>query len=183
MLQSAGVPVSSCAAPIDEAAILAPDPITMALDRATAKATSVAASCPQDWVIGADQVAWMGDEIFHKPADPSEHRAMLRALRGRAHTLSTAVVVVAPDFTERLIDHTQIWFRDDLSDEEIDAYVASGEGSACAGGYQAEARGAQLIAKIEGDWFNVLGLPLLPLIGVLRRHGWRPVFASAAGES
>jgi septum formation protein len=68
---------------------------------------------------------------------------------------------------------TRVSFRGDLSDDEIEDYIASGEGRACAGGYMAEKRGAWLVETIEGDWHNVIGLPLLPLLARLRVRGYR----------
>ena len=79
--------------------------------------------------------------------------------------------------------HTKIQFRADLSDSELLAYVRSGEGRQCAGGYQVEGKGAWLIERVEGDWFNVVGLPVLDLIEALRARGWRlPMVADQSVE-
>ncbi|HNH50003.1 MAG TPA: nucleoside triphosphate pyrophosphatase [Myxococcota bacterium] len=182
MLKSGGVVAEGVAPPIDEASVLAPEPVALAEARALAKARSVAVLRPADWVIGADQVCWMEGQLFEKPKSPAEHLEHLRALRGRWHTLSTAVALCMPGKERLHLEHTRILLRSDLSDGELAAYVAGGEGAACAGGYQAEAMGAQLIERVEGDWYNVIGLPLFALIGILRSEGWRsPLNASSTG--
>ena len=180
MLKSSGVAATGVAPPIDEAAVTAPDPVALAEARARAKARSVAALRPLDWVIGADQVCWSEQRIFEKPKSPAEHLEHLHALRGRWHTLSTAIVLCMPGKEHLHLEHTRILLRADLSDEELGAYVASGEGASCAGGYQAEAMGALLIERVEGDWSNVIGLPLFALIGILRSEGWRSPLSSEA---
>jgi septum formation protein len=174
LMRSAGIDCLGVAPPVDEASLQHDDPATLAALRAAAKARSV--DVPGACVIGADQVAWMGSEVFGKPIDPVDHRARLRALRGRTHTLTTAVLLRHGGQELALRADTRLTFRADLLDAEIDAYVDTREGSGCAGGYAAEGLGSQLLATIEGDFFNVLGLPLLPLIGALRSLGWRPSF-------
>lgn len=187
MLQAAGVEALGIGAPIDEYAITGPSPVGLAEARALGKARAVAAIRPGDTVIGADQVCWAEDggrhRIFEKPTSPEEHLAHLRWLSGRWHTLTVAVALCRPGWAGRggadparevvLIEHSRILMRA-LPEAELAAYVQSGEGSGCAGGYQAEARGAQLIERIEGDWNNVIGMPLFAVISLLRREGWRP---------
>lgn len=180
LLRAAGIFCAGVAPTCDEASISHPDPVELAARRAAAKARSVHA--PESIVVGADQVAHIDGHSFGKPLDPADHRARLRQLRGRAHLLTVGVHlrVTAEDgsvleehaFTET----TALRFRADVSDAEIDAYVATGEGSGCAGGYAAEGLGAQLIERIDGDWTNVIGLPVYRLIGSLRAIRWRPSF-------
>lgn len=159
---------------LDEHSYTEPDPVLRARGLALAKARLVARSEPSSVVIGADQVAHMDGEVFGKPADADDHFARLRAMRGRSHALVTGVAVIAPD-NERVFHETSIiWMRADVTDAELAAYVRSGEGAGCAAGYQAEHLGAQLIERVEGDWFNVIGLPIYRLVTVLRELGWRP---------
>jgi septum formation protein len=197
MLRDAGIPVEGVAPPFDEYSIGHDHPSTLkaaqlppgqmgiargrlaarravglAIARAEAKAHSVATIRPEAWVIGADQVCWMDDQIFEKPKSPEEHLRHLVALRGRKHQLSTAVHLFTPKGPRSFVEHTGIEMRADLSDAELSAYVRSGEGSGCAGGYQVEARGALLMEAIHGDWHNVIGLPLFRLISLLRKEGW-----------
>ncbi len=163
----------------DEDAVVGSDPVDLAVRRAAGKAWAVARGRPDAWVAGADQVAHLDGEAFGKPRDPDDHRRRLRQLRGRTHHLTTAVSLVVDAVEHRLVTHTGIVFRGDLEDAELDAYVASGDGSGCAGGYRAEGPGGVLIAAIEGDWFNVIGLPVFPLVSLLRSLGWRPAFPVA----
>ena len=94
-------------------------------------------------------------------------------LRGRGHTLTTAVVLAQGDKRRRFSVSTDVFFRSDLEDGEIEAYMDLGEAKNCAGGYMVERRGAWLIERGEGDWNNVIGLPVLHLITELRQMGWR----------
>jgi 16S rRNA (cytidine1402-2'-O)-methyltransferase len=177
LLREAGIPCDARPPGVDEGAIVGADPVATAILRARAKAEFVARLAPRNWVLGADQVAHLDGEAFGKPTSPDDHRRRLRQLRGRTHRLSTAICLVVDGKPNERVAHTDLTFRADLSDEELDAYVATGEGSACAGGYRAERLGAQLIERVDGDWSNVIGLPLPDLIGLLRGLGWRPRFA------
>jgi septum formation protein len=172
LLRAAGIVFSAVSPKVDEEQITADGAVALAMARAEAKARAV----PGEIVIGADQVAHFRGRTFGKPRDPEDHRARLRELRGKTHTLTTGVVVLRGDAAIRLTVESRITFRRDLTDEELDAYVATGEGSYCAGGYAVEGLGANLIARIDGDYTNVLGLPLYDVIDALRRLGWRPTF-------
>lgn len=172
MLRAAGIACAAVAPKVDEDAIVAATPAALAVARAAAKCDAV--RVPGAVVIGADQVAHLDGVAFGKPAGPDDHRARLRQLRGRTHVLSTAACVRLGERRVALHTDVRVTFRADLADAELDAYVATGEGSYCAGGYAAEGLGGNLIAAIDGDWFSVLGLPLYPVIGALRELGWRP---------
>jgi septum formation protein len=182
LLRNAGIHAEGAAPQCDERIVVDADPVRRALLRAELKARSIAR--PDAFVIGADQVAHVDGEPFGKPRDPSDHRARLRQLRGRAHTLSVGVCVRAPQRLgggeHSFVEHSTLRFRADLSDGELDAYVATEEGSQCAGGYAAEGLGANLIEHIDGDFTNVIGLPLYRVITLLRAIGWRPVFPAPA---
>ena len=173
ILAMAGLSCQALAPDVDEERITAPAPGALAVARARAKAVDVARRAPGALVIGADQVAHLDGEAFGKPRDDLDWITRLRALRGRTHTLTTGVALAEEGEVETFEVHTNVRFRADLSDAELLAYVAIGEARGCAGGYQAEHRGAWLIEAIDGDWWNVIGLPLFPLIGRLRARGWR----------
>ena len=179
MLRAAGVSFAVQPARVDEGAVKdamrAEDPEGRETARALAslKARRVSAGAPGAFVIGADQLLVCGDDWFDKPVDVADARGQLQRLRGRRHTLVTAISVVR--------DGAEIWgdlacpalTMRPFSDAFLERYLErAGDGIlACVGGYEAEGLGAQLLAEIEGDWFAVLGLPLLPLLAFLREHG------------
>lgn len=136
------------------------------------KALSVSLSTP-GFVIGADQMLALGGEVFDKPKDAGEARQHLMRLRGQTHELITAVVVAREGaIIWRQIDTPKLKMRK-FSDEFLADYLdRAGENVLrSVGAYQLEGLGAQLFERVEGDYFSVLGLPLLPLLGFLREHG------------
>ncbi len=125
------------------------------------------------FVIGADQILAIEGETLDKPKDITEAREHLLRLRGRTHELITAVVVAREGAAIwRHVDTPRLKMRA-YSDAFLDDYIArAGEGALTSvGAYQLEGLGAQLFERVEGDYFSVLGLPLLPLLAFLREHG------------
>lgn len=175
ILHDAGLPVRCEAPGVDESTVTSKDPIVLVRELARRKAHAVAERHPSDWTLGADQVAYDTEtlEIWGKPPDPAEHLRRLKSMRGRRHTLVTGFALVTPEGTTVKHERSDLWMRADLQDAELERYVATGEGSGCAGGYAAEGLGAFLFERVEGDWFNVLGLPLFRVLGLLRARGWR----------
>ncbi len=178
MLRNAGLSFEAVSSDVDERAVEADleqagaSPGAVALALAEAKARAVPAR-EGAFVIGADQTLDAGGERWHKPADLDEARHQLAALAGRSHRLHSAVVGLhgdAPPF--RHLDTATLTLRP-LSPGEIDAYLrAVGEtATASVGAYQIEGPGIQLFERIEGDYFTILGLPLLPLLAWLRQAG------------
>ena len=177
LLVSAGVPVEQVASGVDEDPVKAEfgglDHNSLALSLAEAKAAAVAAAHPGRLVIGADQLLVMGDRRFDKPRDLGEAAAHLAAFSGREHELVTAAAA--------LRNGVVLWKRTErarlavrpLSPAAIDAYLAVVGPAALAsvGAYQLEGPGVQLFERVEGDFFTVLGLPLLPLLEFLRGEG------------
>lgn len=174
LLQSVGVRCRAVSPGLDERSVHHEDPVELACALALAKARQIRTFYPDCIVIGADQVAHLDGEAFGKPEDPAAHLRRLQALRGREHTLVVGVAVLAPGLERTLHEASRVRFRAALGDEELAAYVATGEGAGCAGGYQAEGLGAALIAEVRGDWFNVIGLPVYRVLSELRALGWRP---------
>lgn len=176
LLEAAGIKARTAPPNVDERAVQMSDPLALATELALRKARAVAGAHPDALVLGADQVAYDLENPaahFGKPLDPEDHRRRLTSMLGRKHALVTGIALVGPGI--EITDHetSVIHFRGDIGGEEIAAYVASGEGSGCAGGYTVEGRGIFLIERIEGDWFNVVGLPLPRVMSLLRKHGWR----------
>lgn len=179
MLVNAGVEVACEPAHVDEAELknamraegARVDAIAEAL--AELKATRVSRRHPGALVIGADSMIECGDVQFDKPPDPAHAVAQLLALAGRTHRLISAAVIMR--------DGTRIWHVSDAARLTMrgfdrgyaERYVATIGDAAMSsvGAYQLEGLGAQLFTRVEGDFFTVLGLPLLPLLDFLRGHG------------
>jgi septum formation protein len=172
MLSDIGIVAQGIPADIDEESITHLRPVETAQKRAQAKAENVYLSHPNALVIGADQVVYVGLKIFSKPKSEEEWFERLQYLRGQSHLLTTAVSIKGANEPIDFIQTTQVKFRGDLSDESLWAYVKHGEAWGCAGGYMMEGRGAWLIESIQGDWQNVIGLPIFPLITHLRSLGY-----------
>lgn len=146
-----------------------------AMQLAELKAQKVSASHP-GLVIGGDQMLALGDEAFDKPRDLDGARTHLRRLSGRAHTLETAIAIAEDgQLVWRHLARPKMTMRH-LSDTFIEAYVETcGDALlTTVGAYQLEGPGAQLFSRIEGDYFSILGLPLLPLLDYLRTRGVLP---------
>jgi septum formation protein len=182
MLERAGVTVSAETAPTDEREIrqsFAAEGRTVedcAETLAELKAMRISARRLGSLVIGADQILECEGIWYEKPDDGAQARAQLRKLRGKTHRLVTACVVVRD--RQRLwhvVDAARLSMRD-FSDGFLDTYLAVVGDAAldAVGCYQLEGPGAQLFDRVEGDFFTILGLPLLPLLGFLRDHGTLP---------
>ncbi len=140
---------------------------------ALAKARSVAAANRGRLVLGADTVVVLDERVFGKPADEEEARAMLAQLAGRTHTVYTGLALVDGPSGRELAETeaTAVTMRP-LGDEEIKYYVATGEPLDKAGAYAVQGRGALLVERVDGDYFNVVGLPLYRLSKMLAAFGY-----------
>ncbi len=179
LMENAGLNFQAVAAQIDERAVereiehraLGPD--ELALELASSKALEVSGRFPQALVIGCDQTMSLGTQVFHKPADRAEARANLMLLRGRTHRLNSGVVLVRGGREIwRHLSTADLAMRE-FSDTFLEDYlVRCGEDvMKSVGCYQLEGIGIQLFNSISGDYFTILGLPLLPLLGQLRTLG------------
>lgn len=179
MLRGAGVSFVTHSADVDEAPVRDTlrdddaDTATAAIVLAELKASQVAIRHPGALVIGADQILDCHGEWFDKPTDMAEARAHLLALRGRDHRQFSGVCVVRDGVTLWSHADQAVLIMRSFSDDFLHAYLAA-TGDAvlsCVGAYQLEGLGAQLFSAVEGDYFTVLGMPLLPLLETLRGHG------------
>lgn len=182
LLEAAGLAFETDPAGIDEDAIrkvLTRDKGAHASDiadvLARAKAETVSERHPGALVIGADQVLAAGDELFEKPRTMEEARRALLALQGKTHQLHTAIALAQEGKVRwGYIETTHLTMRA-LTPEVIGEYLAAAGESVLqsVGAYQLEALGVHLFEEIEGDYFTILGLPLLPLLAQLRREAGR----------
>lgn len=131
------------------------------------KASAVAPAYPRNPVLGADTMVFLNGRPLGKPGDENEAAEMLRAMSGRWHSVFGGVCIVLGE--ERRVFHreTRVLFRD-LSAQEINAYVETGEPMDKAGAYGAQGLGGLFVREIRGCWFNVVGLPLADVVTELR---------------
>jgi septum formation protein len=139
------------------------------------KATAVATRDPHLITIGADTIVVINRKILGKPADADQAGAMLRQLSGREHTVVTAVAVSRGKKLRSAVDEVRVRFRK-LRADEIDAYIATGEPMDKAGAYGIQGYGATIVECIDGDYFAVMGMSLVRLVGLLRDVGVRYQF-------
>lgn len=178
MLRLAGLPFTVCPSQVDEAAYAVADPVTLVETLALAKAREVAIRAGRGVSIGADTVVVHQGEILGKPASPAQAQEYLARLAGEAHLVITGVAVVVGGGLEQVAHEiTRVVFRP-LTPEEIAAYVATGEPLDKAGGYGIQGLGSLLVARIEGCYFNIVGLPLARLATMLARVGLNPLLIS-----
>ena len=178
MLAAIGLRFEIRPAQIDERAVEAKadvaDAAAVARLLARAKADAVARLLPGRLVLGADQTLARGAKRFSKPASRAEAVEQLRSLRGRTHELNSALALVR-DGTVLFdcVDSARLTMRD-VSDRFIDDYLdmAGDAALASVGAYQLEGIGVHLFERIHGDYFTILGLPLLPLLAYLRQNGF-----------
>lgn len=177
ILRNAGIPFEVLAAQVDETrrvGELRGDYVRrMALEKARAAAadSNAAGDC---LFVGADTVVVAGGEVLGKPGSEEDARRMLRKLSGSVHEVQTGLAVVErPGTAEGVVDEiTRVTFAA-LSDEEIESYIATGEPFDKAGAYGIQGIGGRYVTRIEGCYFNVMGLPLARLWSLLQEFGWK----------
>lgn len=167
LLQMLGIPHRVDAADVQEIRLPREQPEDYARRLARDKARAV----PGAWVLGADTIVVLEDEVLEKPSDAADALSMLQRLQGRRHQVITAVCLLADGREHEAVDITTVEFRP--ADEAfLRAYVETGEPMDKAGAYGIQGYGAALIERIEGDFFGVMGLPVRLVLDLLRRAGW-----------
>jgi septum formation protein len=164
ILRQAGIPFVVRAAPVDETPLSQETPEDYVRRLAEAKARAVPAG-PDEIVLGADTTVVVDRKILGKPADAADARRMLTLLSGRRHEVMTGICLRLGE--ERIRDHavTAVWFVP-MTTREIDDYVATGEPMDKAGAYAVQGTASKFIPRIEGCYYNVMGLP----IALVYRH-------------
>jgi septum formation protein len=138
-------------------------PRELALENASRKAAAIARQTPGALVLGVDTVVALDSRVFGKPADPDDARVTLTALSGHRHTVISGLCLIEADQIRTATAATEVQFRQ-LSDALIEWYLGTGEWRERAGGYAIQGRGAALVQRIEGDYLNVVGLPVATLL-------------------
>jgi septum formation protein len=178
LLRSAGIEFIARAAEVPEVTRPREPPLAYAKRLARDKARAVAQLLNSEsavthngyWVLGADTVVIVGDHLLEKPKDAADAARMLRLLSGRTHQVTTGVCLIGNGFEDVRAETTEVTF-DRLSEEEISMYVAHGEPMDKAGAYAIQGIASRWIRRLDGCYFNVVGLPVPLVYRMLREHG------------
>lgn len=181
LLRNAGIQFAVQAADIDETPLANESPQNCAERLARDKALAIFQNRPQDYVLGADTIVVVDDKILGKPRDAADAAGMLQLLSGRTHKVVTGVCLVAPSIRScesnpdgreaRTASEITLVTMCKISDEEIRDYVETGEPMDKAGAYAIQGIASRWINRIEGDYSNVVGLPVARVYGMLREQG------------
>jgi nucleoside triphosphate pyrophosphatase len=178
LLRNAGIPFTVQPADIIEAPLAGEPPKACAERLAQEKALAVSQSRPREYVLGADTIVVVDDAILGKPLDRDDALRMLRLLSGRTHVVMTGVCLVGalagsqgPASNIQTAAETTVVTMCEISDDEIRDYVATGEPMDKAGAYAIQGIAARWIPRIEGDYSNVVGLPVALVYAMLRERG------------
>jgi nucleoside triphosphate pyrophosphatase len=181
LLHNAGIAFVVQPANIPEVPNSNESPKALAERLAREKAQAVFHDRPTDSVLGADTVVVVDEQILGKPENPADAARMLRLLSGRTHTVITAVCLLGPPekanhqksaaMFQDVRSETTLVTMESLGESEIRGYVATGEPMDKAGAYAIQGYASRWISRIEGDYFNVVGLPVCLVLKMLRQHG------------
>jgi septum formation protein len=177
LLRNAGIPFTVQAADIDETPLAGEAPRDYAERLAREKALAVSGSRQREWVLGADTIVVIDEIVLGKPRDASEAAHMLRMLSGRTHEVITGVCITGPvagvqvASTTQTVSQSTIVTMCEISDAEIRDYIATGEPMDKAGAYAIQGIASRWIPRIEGDYSNVVGLPVALVYRMLQERG------------
>lgn len=170
LLTLIGIPHEVRPADLDETRRPGESPSSYVERLAREKASTIARREPAALVIGADTTVVLDGDIFEKPVGPADAVRMLRRLSGRTHTVLTAVAVARGEAVHSGVESVEVTFRA-LAEQDIEAYVATGEPLDKAGAYGIQGYGAVIVERIHGDYFAVMGLALGRLVTLMRDAG------------
>ncbi len=171
LLRNAGIPFRVKPAHVPESPAPGEAPLLYTKRLARDKAVAIRKQFPECFVLGADTIVLTDEHLLEKPADQEDAMRMLRILSDRTHTVTTGVCLISPDGKEDVRDETtQVTFGP-MTDAEIRGYAASGEPLDRAGGYAIQGIASRYVRRIEGCYFNVVGLPVPLVYRMLVDHG------------
>lgn len=168
-------------ADIDEAYLTNEEPRAHAERLAREKVAAVAIAEPTALVIGSDTIVVVDGDVLGKPRDAAHAAAMLERLSGRSHTVMTAVAVQWRGAVRFAVEEVDVTFHS-MTSSEIDAYIATREPMDKAGAYGIQGYGATIVARVDGDYFAVMGLPLQRLVRLMAELGVRYRFGELRAE-
>lgn len=168
ILTAFGIPFEVCGSRVAER-VVETDPVATVMALAFEKAREVGERHPNRLVLGADTVVFL-KHVLGKPETKTEARRMLQAISGRTHSVYTGVALLGNGMREIYYECSRVSIRP-LTDREIDAYVDTGEPMGKAGGYAIQGIGSALVLSMEGDYFNVVGLPVGRLTAIMNQMG------------
>jgi septum formation protein len=181
LLRNAGIPFTVCPANIPEVPRTGESPRDCAERLAREKALAVSHQRPADVVLGADTIVVVDGEMLGKPRDEADAMRMLRLLSGRTHQVITGVCLVGPSLrtgnqkletgSNKTCSETTLVTMTKLTEEDIRSYISSGEPMDKAGAYAIQGIASRWIPRIEGDYFNVVGLPVALVCRMLQENG------------
>jgi septum formation protein len=168
LLSKAGFEFTVEPANVNETVLHGTPPMQIVEQLSSRKAKAVAALHPEDTIIGADTIVVFKGRIFGKPKDEEAAKKMLKLLSGNVHQVYTGYTVIQKDKFYCSHEVTSVEFYS-LTDDEINAYIASGEWKDKAGAYGIQGRGCLFVKRINGDFYNIMGLPVAKINRVLKR--------------
>ena len=177
LLTLAGIPHEVIVTGVDETISGAPDYQVreLALRKGNAVLPLIPPEINDPIIIAADTLVYVNGEVLGKPESPEDAFQMLKKLQGKPHRVYTGVALIRPankdTSTISFVDNTTVHFRP-LSDQEINAYIATGEPFDKAGAYGVQERGAVLVNRVEGDFYTVVGLPIAKVCTALAKLGY-----------
>ncbi|HEX7239155.1 MAG TPA: nucleoside triphosphate pyrophosphatase [Longimicrobiaceae bacterium] len=167
-----GLAFETIPADIDESRLGDETPDEHAERLSREKALTISRARPEALVVGSDTIVVVDGEVLGKPRDAAEAVEMLMRLSGREHEVHTGVAVARGDRVESGLEKVKVRFRP-LDRATCEAYVATGEPMDKAGAYGIQGFGSAIVEGIEGDFFAVMGLPVVRMLGLIERFGWR----------
>ncbi len=172
LLENLQVPFKTVSSDVDEDYDPNWKPNDIVMELAYRKAQAVAADYPSSFVIGSDTIVVKEDDILGKPQNREEAYSMLKRLAGKTHSVYTGVAIITPTEIRKFYEKTTVEFWE-LSHEEINKYLDTGEPFDKAGAYGIQGFGSLLVKKISGDYFAVVGLPIARTMRELKTSGFQ----------
>lgn len=172
-----GLAFETIPADIDESYREGETPDAHAERLACEKALTVSRTRPEALVVGSDTIVVVDGDVLGKPRDRAHAVEMLARLSGREHEVHTGIAVARGDRVESGMERVRVRFRP-LAPEALEEYVATGEPMDKAGAYGIQGFGSAIVEGIEGDYFAVMGLPVVRMLGLIERFGWRYAFGA-----